>query len=358
MKKLLSLAVFVVAGIGSAQEAVGTNSYDHLATGFSFQYPANWKLKKERDYIVFEYPIEGDRKATLQVFASEYTGDIPTWQAVETNAAKQLKREVVRQWQEEILTVPMLMSRTQWTEKDSTPKTADIAMIYSETRRKLLFRLTANSEDIERAYGPFRTLLQSIKTEDGKLPKPFDPSKPHVENVRRRDDPGKRQVWTQPKRGTAAPVKGDQTVETTASNIALLVRFFSPWKGTVAESGMTFELPGGPSGLRVAAYSANESDQPGKALIKASGRSLARLNTGIERSEVGPFASKSGATAAVIWRTGQAESGPMVTMDAVITVGDYYVLVYWESSDVKNAKLREQVNEFVQTLSVELKPGT
>ncbi len=358
MRKLLTLTVLAVAALGVAQEVAGTTPYEHLETGFSFQYPSNWKLTKKRDHVVFEYAVEGDRMASLEVYGVVFTGEIPTWQAVQTNTAKQMKREVVRQWQEEILTVPMLMTRTQWTAKGGASMTADTAMVYADTRRKLLFRLAASSEDIEKAYGPFRALLQSIKTEDGKLPKAFDPSKPQSENLRNADRPTKLQVWKRPAQGSAAPVKGDATAETTAANIALLVRFFNPWKATAAETGLTFELPGGPTGLKVIAYAVNEADPAGKALIKASSRSLARLKGNIERSEVGPFASKSGATAAVIWRTGDSEAGPLVTMDAVVTVGDYYVLIYWESADVKNAKLREQVNEFVQTVSVELKPGS
>lgn len=356
MWKAVCLSLLALTSIATAQE-METLPFDHPESGFTFQYPASWKVVKKRDHVLFQFTVEG-KPATLGVFGMEFKGEIPTWQAVQTNIAKQEKRELVRQWQEEILTVPMLMSRMAWSEKDGTAMTMDIAMIYADTRRKLLFRLSAPSEVIEKAYEPFRALLQSLKTEDGKLPKPFDASKPQSENLRKPDRPEKRQVWTAPKVGKAAPVKGDQTIETTASNIALLLRYFAPWRASAKDLGVEFELPGGPSGVRAIAYSVNESDPAGKALIKASGRSLQKLSGKIERYEEGPITSKAGASYAVIWRTGDSEAGPMVMMDAVVLVGDYYVLLYWESTDVKNLKLRDQVMELVHTLSIEVKPGS
>lgn len=332
--------------------------YDHLETGFQFSYPREWTLKKNRDHITLSFTAgEANRPAILEVYGATFTGEIPTWQAVQVNAAKDLKREVVRQWQEEILTVPMLMARTHWTSKD-VEYTSDNALVYANTRRKLLFRLEARTDDFEAADRAFRDVLQSLKMIDGHLPKPFDPSKPQSENLRRPDTDGKSGVWTRERPKDTAPVKGDQVVQLPAGNLPMLARFAGAWKAQPSDTAVVLTHPDVTGEVKMRAFSALESDPPGKSLLKASAASLVLFSKVPTRDEKGPLPNRAGAGYAMIWRAGANDAGPLFSFDAVVSSGDYYLLLSWTGADARAAqKCRDRLMELVNSLSVEPKPA-
>lgn len=331
--------------------------FDHLDTGFQLTVPREWKMSKTRDSHRFTFNVTGtDRTALLEVYAAVFSGDITTWNAVQTNAAKQLKREIARQWQEEILTVPMLMNRITWEEKNGISKTSDSGLIYADTRRKFLWKLTSHTDDIELANTQVRNVLQSIRTGDGKLPKVFDPTIPVSEDLRRPDRPDRKTVWKPPTNSVKEPVKGDKEFDATAGNIPVVIRYLGEWTFVADGNGLVASHPGVDGKVTLRAYSALESDPPGKALLRQAGQSLGRFEKVGKREEYGPERSGSGGQIMTIWREGTATEGLLFGFEAVAATGDYYVLLSWSTPDAKTAiAQRDLIAKLAQSLSVEPK---
>ncbi len=356
MKSALIFCAFGLSGLAMSQDA-GLINFDHADTGFQFAYPANWTAKKSKNNTKFTFTLP-DSKAPIfvEVYAVTFTQDVETWQAVQTNAAKQLKHEMVRQWQEEILTVPMLLSRTSWTEKD-VAMTSDFGLIYAEGRRKFAYRLVAPTDQMDRADTAWRGVLQTIKTANSRLPKPFDP-KPQSENLRRPDAEDKIFVMKRPKTDIPPAVKGDQTIESVNGNYTLILRYALPGKATANDKGVAVTVPDVAAAAQVKLYSALDSEPGGRALIKASAVTLDRFKSIGLREEKGPYRNKAGASIAYIWREGLADGGPLYTMDAVGVSGDYYWLLSWSSNDPKSAaKAHEQLILLIDSMTAEVKAG-
>ena len=355
MRKMwVLIAGFAMSAVTCAQEGAPI-PYDHIPSGFQFSYPKEWKLTKSRDHITFTIPYDDvKRSAQIEVYAMTFWSDIQIWQTAQATAAKTDHREVVKQWQEEILTVPMLFSRTQWTAKSGDQMMADNSFVYAATRRRLAFRVVSQAMDWERTEANFRNLLQTLKYNGG-IPKVLDPSKPEQEMFVP-EGRSKETIWHIPAKLPVDPVKGDQAVETTASTIALIVNFGSPWKAS-SELGFTHAEVVGTVTIR--AYTSLEADPPGKAVMKAGARSMEAFTKIDKRYEKGPLTNRAGATYAFIMRQGTGKDGPLVAIDAVISSGDYYLLLHWESSDAKAAGgAKDKVLELINSLSVEVKPGS
>lgn len=356
MRKIWMLvAGFAAVSFAGAQETAPI-PYDHIPSGFQFSYPKEWKLAKSRDHITLTIPYDDvKRTAQIEVYAVTFWSEIQIWQTAQATASKTDKREIVKQWQEEILTVPMLFSRTQWTDKDGESITADNSLIYAATRRRLAFRVVSKTVDWDRTEANFRTVLQSLKW-DGGIPKPLDPSKQEQEYFVP-EGRSKETIWRIPAKLPVDPVKGDQTIEATASGIALLVRFATPWKSEGQDLGLAH--PDVSGAVIVKAYTAAESDPPGKALMKASANSLDAFTKVLKREEKGPLTNRGGSTYGVIWRQGTGKEGPLLSLDAVVSAGDYYVIVHWESNDPKaSGRAKDRVFELVNSISVEVKPSS
>lgn len=344
-----------LAAIGASQ----TEEFNQVETGFVFSYPQDWKFKKsKKGQVTLTMPLpESSSVATLDVFDMVYSSDIPTWQAIQADAAKNMKREVVRQWQEEILTVPMLMCRTQWEEK-GIPMMADNAIIYANTDRKLVFRLAAPSADFSKADSLFRNLLQTLRRADNRLPKVHDPSTQGSEKLN--DSGGKPVVIFEPrnKPTKVKPVRGDQSIAHTVGGVGYIVTFSGGWTAKEAESTLSFTHPDVDPAVRVGTYSALESDPAGKALIKASSASLGGFKSVALREEKGPLFNKAGATYAVISRGGTSEKGALFAIDAVVSGGDYYALITWQGTDAKSyERAKKAIGTLIDTMNVELKPA-
>lgn len=332
--------------------------FDHLETGFQLQIPRVWKGTKTRDSQRYTFTVTGtERTATFEIYGVTFSNDIPTWQAVQSNAAKQLKREVVRQWQEEILTVPMLMTRTSWEEKDGIGHIADTGLVYATTRRKFLWRLSAQAADFELANTQARAVLQSIRTEDGRLPTAFDPTVPVSEDLRRPDRAERRTTWKLPDPGKKEPVKGDRQVETSAGNIPVLLFYSGEWTFAPEGNGLVITHPRVTGKVTMRAYSTPETDPPGRMLLRQSGQTLNQFAKVAKREEHGPVRSLSGSQIMMIWREGTSVAGALFTFDAVGATADYHWILGWKSTDPKTAAVqRDLISQLVQSLSIEPKP--
>jgi hypothetical protein len=166
----------LLLGLALAQDPE-TATYTDRSLGLAFQHPKPWTVRKEQFYTVFEWPIGEGRTANAQVFSAVYRQSAETWQAIQAEVNKAMNRTVDRQWQEEILGVPLLLTRISYTEEGKSLVTV-VGLVYSATPQKMQYRLTAPAEGADQAIADWSTVMLSLRTTGGNLPSAEDPSKP------------------------------------------------------------------------------------------------------------------------------------------------------------------------------------
>lgn len=169
----------------------GLRSYKDPQLGISFQYPRSWNLRKEKYMTVLTWRTKGGREARAQWVPTVYRDTAALWQQLQVDVAANRNDKIVRQWEEEILGVPLLMTRVERIEKGRTYSVWG-GLIYSRTPTKLNFRVYSSPEDAAETEEDWRKVLLSVRTEAGDTPlaempgskiepvKPKDPDLPVV----------------------------------------------------------------------------------------------------------------------------------------------------------------------------------
>jgi hypothetical protein len=325
-------------------------------TKFNIIDPKSWRPAKVDNTTRFLLPLPGvDEKGVLEIYAVSFNSTTEIWQDSQRDINEQMKKIVLRQWQEELMGVPLLLTKIQSNGKAGTTLT-ETGIMYSATPRKLVFRLTASPDNFDKADFEFRQAMQTMRTTDGRLPSAEDPDrKLGLSDL----NPGsaKKVIWTAPSAPKATPVKGDVTAEATAGGKKLLLRAPSGWK-IVKEADGSFTLTSnelsGPA--KVSVFSSLDSEPPGKALVKASGQNLETFSKVTKREEKGPFTSRSAANVVSIARVGLAGSKGMGSFEAAGLTGDFYWLLSWKGDDTAMARDRKALDNLVEIMSVDLAP--
>src|SRR4051812_15977869 len=104
-------------------------TYTNTELGLSFNYPKSWKVTKVKvrnrtkfditnpktwrpastdNTTRFLLPVEGSKQdGTLEIYSAQFFAETDIWQYSQKDINDQMKRPVLRQWQEEILGVPL-----------------------------------------------------------------------------------------------------------------------------------------------------------------------------------------------------------------------------------------------------------
>lgn len=354
---LIAFAVMTRPSIQAPQAP--TQAYTDNKLGLSFTHPTTWILenpnapapgKKGRrrkvinDTVHFRIPLTGAvDDADLIIMRAEFSGSPETWQKVQVDANADLKRTVERQWQQEILGVPLLLTRIAYSE-GGTAKTTLTGLLYNDAPSKLLFRLTGPAGDFDKAQFQFTEAMQTLRTTNNALPKAQDPDHPSTAAPVVSDRGAKHTLFApaKPPKPVLAPVAIPMVVST--KNVILRVP-----KGWRAEhiDGSTLELrgPDVPYPLRVRLYSVLDSDPPAVALSKATAASLANFSTVETRHDTPVDANQADCVVTSVWRTGTGAKGKLLSYDAVGRSGDFYFVASatptGENLDVQKKSLQK-----------------
>lgn len=328
--------------------------YHNDELGMTFYYPKTWKRVDSKkkvngfkwtdpktwrgpDYepisTNFTAPLEGGSGvATVQVYAVAFNAETEIWQASQRDVNQQMRREVTKQSEEEILGVPLLLTQISWKEKN-TPMLTETGLMYSRTPRKFVFRLTAPAADFEKADFAWRNVLQTLKTDDGKLPSTEDPNRKLSATELDSGSFRKTNVWSAPTPVAPKIEKAAIPVDVLYGKQKLQVRIPTGWKAqSVTGQSMVLSNPelGGQAELNV--YSSLDTDLAGKALFKLSGKNLQSFTKVLTRKETPLALNKGGAYMASIERTGEAGTGKILSYEAAGVSGDYYWLLSYTST--------------------------
>lgn len=320
-------------------------------THFVLDYPKSWKVSKKRYSTVFEFPVgTAGSIATLEIMGLENSNDKDEWQIGQANAVKNERRELIRQWQEEILEVPLMMTRSTFMKGDVT-YTRDTGMLYADSAIKFIFHLAAPSPDFDQANYQWHQMLQTIRHESGAKQRPFDPTR-----KARTGEGGPIFVWAAPQKAPPAkPAIAELKVPVMAAGKNYVLRYVKGWTVKPEEDHLIFTHNDVEGPVKVVVQSQVDSAPVARALLAASSESLERFATVKNRYEAPIGYTRSGMTSTYIWRVGTTASGPLETIEGAGNLGnEYWVLTY--SNTGKSGKSIDRIRELMQMLRIEAAP--
>lgn len=171
--------MFTTAVLFALSQSEPTKTYKDKSLDLSFERPAGWEHKKTKYGERFEFAAADGTTAVVQLFKTKFRQPTEVWQELQTQVATHMGRKVARQWEEQILGVPLLMTRIEY-EETSARKATVVGLLYTATSEKLNFRINASLDSIDGVESAWRAALLTLRTLSGELPQKDDPSKPIV----------------------------------------------------------------------------------------------------------------------------------------------------------------------------------
>jgi hypothetical protein len=336
-----------------------TSVFTEPYAGLQFTHPATWKVtKKEKDRTFLAIPVQGSTEsAELVVIRDTFHADKDLFQTIQLRINEQLKREVVRQWEQEILGVPMLFTRINYTQ-DGIAKSTLTGLLNTRTPLKMLLRLTARQADYDNVAYELNQALETLRTVDGKPALPDDPS------IKLEAPPKKPTPPPLPPKliddGSKTPnvVKPTQSQEITVSTRKVNLLYPEGW--TVVETSGTKVVLKHPDLLApvvLEIFSTLDSDSPQKAVFKASSKTLNEYLQVSSREDKAGAPNKAGAGITSVWRTGKTQEGEMATYEGAGLVSPFYFLLTYKQTDMAAYRNeRKLIDSLVDLLTIEPAP--
>jgi len=330
MKTLILAAI--VALMPQGQE---TTTLSDPYVGIAFNYPKKLTLiKKTKELMRYSVPIDGSSAtAELEIIRSPYHADKDLWQTIQLRANETLKREVVRQWEQDIIQVPMLFTQVNWTDK-GTPKTTLSGLFYTQTAQKLLVRLTASAIDFPTANSEFLTSLESLHTLDGTQPKEDDINVKFDVTKKPEPAPVKPTIISTGGQTNGKLFKGPVDVSLTISTKSVVMHLPEGWSASdVADGKLKLKHAKLSSPILVEVRSILDSEAASTALNKRASDGLPAFAAGPRRRDTAPTPNRAGCAIGTVWRLGKgATEGELYTFDASGVQGDFYLLAGYRST--------------------------
>ena len=367
-----------------AAQAPTTKPFADYQIGMAFDYPSTWVMvsdpkdpkskklipdsifgKKSKKKLAAGKQAAGEslfyvpansRTANLEIYGVTYDHAPEEWETNQVQINNDLKRTVTKQWREQILGVPLLLTKLDY-EDAAGKETALVGMVYSRTPYKMVFRLTAPDVDYDAAEGQLRQALQSLRTTTGDLPQPEDPNHPLDKSayVGVSNKPPKVIVMTAPQPDPAKVKKGEVTVKATVAGKAAVLSMPTGWTADApsADGSIALHNPAITGTIVVTLASVLDSDPPQAALLKASALSLDEFSKVAKRDETSSNFTTSGASTDTIWREGTGANGQLTTCEAGGATGDMYWLLRYHLAGTPTATEMKAVNMLIDGMSVD-----
>lgn len=314
--------------------------------------PKSWAVSEEKTRQVITFPTKAG-KAVISVFAVKYLQTAEDWQGMQKTVNEQMKRVVVRQWEEEIMSVPMLLTTLRYTESKAGEVGVLIGLLYSNTSDKFQFRLEVPSAGFEEAETGWREALLTMRTSSGKLPTAEDGNPDSVAPIKP-VSPGTT-LSLSSQQGRVKPL-GPVKVPFTVSGRTGVLRL-PKGAQVVSESPLKVKWTNLEGEVAAEVMSADDSPASGLFLMQEVNKDLARFKSVTTRENVGPKRNDVGGQIFSTTRVGTTESGDLQTFMAVVDAGRFYVIFKYESTEAKNFKRqRDALMKLVDLTGFEVNP--
>ncbi|MBL8060627.1 MAG: hypothetical protein JNK63_07945 [Chthonomonas sp.] len=341
----------VVALLALSQAQPTTKTFVTSDRIFEMQVPKEWTIKKEktRQTITFSVP---DGTAMIEVYGTRYVQPAEDWQALQRTVNEQMKRTIVRQWDEEIMAVPMLFTSLRYSEPKGGDMGALIGLLYTNTAEKFHFRLSAPLASMEAAEGPWRAALLTMRTGSGSAPTTEDgnpDSNVEVKPIAEGRTLSMAATANRPK--PMGPVK----YAFTTSGRSGVLRF--P-KGCIVTEGSPTTLEwAGVKGIQLAVYSNDDSPASALFLMQEVNKDLDRYKTVSMRENFGPKRNLVGLDTLTVVRTGFSETGDLQSIAAAGDSGKFYFMIRSDATEAKQFRQhREALLKLVSEIGFEPTP--
>lgn len=169
--------------LSQTQQAVATKPYRDKNLDLTFERPADWQYKKGKYGEEFIIQARDGSAAVVQIFKTKFRQPTEKWQELQAEVAKQMNRKVSRQWEEQILGVPLLLTKIDFKDAGADNSTV-VGLLYTATEEKLNFRVNAPTIVIDEVEEAWRTALMSLRTLSGEMPRRDDPTRPLISNTK------------------------------------------------------------------------------------------------------------------------------------------------------------------------------
>ncbi len=312
------------------EKPIGTKTYSDKGLGLAFDYPGNWifqrrdKSRPDR----FTIPVEGSAgRGELQVIDLDYRATPETFQEAQATMATRLNGTVERQWQIELLGVPLLLTQLRAATPDGD-RTTLVGLLYANTPRKFNFRLSAPTKDFDAVNLSWLSVLETVRTTSGALPA-TEGTKPIAKPV-----PAVREVRTElaPRR-PLPPTRGPVVAPLRIASSDMALYLPKGWTAAPAGEGvLRLSHPRLSIPLVVQGY-LTQADNPESVLARAAARSMTAFAL-IDRRYDRQFpATRGGGSASAVWRLGtDPAEAPRAAYDAVYTQDAAFLLMTSEAT--------------------------
>ncbi len=332
--------------------------------GLKFNHPALWDVKTQKKKTLITVPVGKDRRAaTIELLDMTFFESTDQWQTYQREAVQGSGRTLDRQWQEDLMGVPLLLTQTRTRDRAGAERVSLTGLLYSRTNHKLFFRLATNPAVFPDVDAQWRTVMLSLATIDGEALLPEIPGRtPAAEPVKNPkankpisvpleqspDRPRKTVVFSNdPNKLPAKRPRDTQAVETSAGGAQLWLFVPQAWTLEVEGDGFALRHPQWPSTITLEPLSVLDSAKPADKLTKMSGSTIGEFKTIDRREDRKPFTSSAGALVNVVTRLGSLESGAVVELLATGERGDTYWAV---RSRVATAALTKEQQKLWESL--------
>lgn len=324
-------------------QAKDLRTYRDDSLGLEFQHPKSWTVRKERLFSVIEFKTKSGQPVKVQIIDTAYRSDAEKWQGLQRDISETSKRQVLRQWTEELLGVPLLLTKVSEVVGAETRVTL-IGLLYSRTIEKLNFRMSSSAVAADEAEAEWRQALLTIRTVSGAIPAAESPGT-KVEAPVKPTKPKPEAVWN-PK--LEAPPKTGK-----ASNRQRVDKwdYYMPDGWTVTGEEAKHPKLKGKITIRAAAGGPNQARN---SWLRIGGVSLDEFTKVDHREETAPYPNRAGVGVIVGRRWGQGASTPLFAVYALGWADDkFWLLDYRATSKADYEADRELLQDLIDRTSVE-----
>ena len=164
-----------------ALQGSATNDFRDANLNLAFSYPSRWKItKKDKREVHFEIPFANSSRAgELVVIRTGFRGLAEDWQNLQKQTNELSNRTVVRQWSQDLLGAPLLLTQVNYIDKTDS-MTMTTGLFYTNVPSKMLFHLKVPASVQDEMAFEWQQTLETFRTLDGNPLASEDPSKPSV----------------------------------------------------------------------------------------------------------------------------------------------------------------------------------
>jgi hypothetical protein len=332
--------LFVVAPLLSvAIQEPQFSIYSDRDINLSFRYPKEWKqTARDRRKTVLQIPGSSvDQSGQLELIKALYRGDSTGWQELQKTTFDLQKRTITRQWQLEIMGAPLLLTQTEFTERN-VAMTQVSGLFYTRSASKLLFHLKSPSSGFDAVWFAWQKTIESFSTLDGAPLQPEDPSKPPAEPAKVDTRPARRVLDDGRTGGLPRGMSRLGTLR--VGETVLVLEGQNGWKLVQGESPQTavFKHRSYPE-VKVEARFLLESTEAAKKMLENASSRLTNFEKIALREDVDITDTPQGTNVASVLRQGTRASGEkLLTFDAFLKAQAHYLIFSCESTQANRWK--------------------